>query len=444
MKRILLTLYAILASVLASAANVTIDGVKYYTRTDGTAYVNGYTADMPSDLEIPSVITYDGSEYSVTSIRYEAFYGCTGLTAVTIPSSVTYIGSSAFSGCVGLTLLTLEEGETTLSFDDSSSSDGAFNDCPIETIYLGRNFSHKSSYSSSYSPFKNKNSLKTLTIGDKVTSIGYEAFYGCTGLTSLTLEDGETTLSFDTSSNSGGGAFNSCPIETLYLGRNISYKSSPFKNISSLKTLTISNKVTSIGNYTFHGCAGLTVVNIPNSVTAIGSSAFSGCAGLTTVTIPNSVTAIESSVFSGCAGLTTVTIPNSVTAIGSSAFSGCAGLTLLTLEDGETTLSFDDSSSSDGAFNDCPIETLYLGRNISYYYSPFENKSSLNTLTISDKVTSIGNYAFQGCTGLTAVTIPNSVTSIGEFAFDGCTGLTSVTVPNSVTSIGNYAFKSCI
>ena len=65
------------------------------------------------------------------------------------------------------------------------------------------------------------------------------------------------------------------------------------------------------------------------------------------------------------------------------------------------------------------------------------------TLTIPNSVTSIGDYAFSGCSGLTSVTIPNSVTRIREYAFSGCSGLTSVTIPNSVTSIGQYTFKGC-
>jgi len=69
----------------------------------------------------------------------------------------------------------------------------------------------------------------------------------------------------------------------------------------------------------------------------------------------------------------------------------------------------------------------------------FGNKNSI----IPNGVTSIGNQAFNGCTGLTSITIPNSVTSIGNSAFRNCTGLTSITIPNSVTSIGNQAFQEC-
>ena len=70
----------------------------------------------------------------------------------------------------------------------------------------------------------------------------------------------------------------------------------------------------------------------------------------------------------------------------------------------------------------------------------FQNCTGLTSVEIPNSVTSISKYAFDGCSGLTSVEIPNSVTSIGESAFSGCSGLTSVTIPNSVTSIGEYAF----
>lgn len=71
-------------------------------------------------------------------------------------------------------------------------------------------------------------------------------------------------------------------------------------------------------------------------------------------------------------------------------------------------------------------------------------RSYVKSVSISDGVTSIGIYAFRGCSSLTSVTIPNSVTSTGNYAFYECTGLTSVTIPNSVTSIGDFAFSECI
>ena len=113
-----------------------------------------------------------------------------------------------------------------------------------------------------------------MTIPDSVTSIGVGAFYGCSGLTSVTIPNG----------------------------------------------------VTNIGSSVFCDCSGLTSVTIPDSVTSIGDSAFYNCCGLTSVTIPDSVTSIGDGAFYGCSGLTSVTIPDSVTSIGSEAFFGCANL----------------------------------------------------------------------------------------------------------------------
>ena len=168
------------------------------------------------------------------------------------------------------------------------------------------------------------------------------------------------------------------------------YSSVPwYSNKEYVKTVEISNGVTSIGNYAFNECSGLTSVTIPNSVTSIEDYAFVGCYKLTSVTIGNSVTGIGNFAFSECSGLTSVIIPNSVTSIGNYAFSDCSGLT---------------------------------------------------SVIIPNSVTSIGNSAFDHCFKLTSITIPNSVTSIGSGAFRDCSGLTSVTIPNSVTNIGNKAF----
>ena len=136
--------------------------------------------------------------------------------------------------------------------------------------------------------------LTSLTIPSGVTSIGIAAFQGCSGLTSLTIPSGVTSI--------GKYAFAGC---------------------SGLTSLTIPSGVTSIGNRAFYGCSGLTSLTIPSSVTSIGKGAFFGCSGLTSLTIPSSVTSIDNSAFYGCSGLTSMTIPSSVTSIGNSAFQGC-------------------------------------------------------------------------------------------------------------------------
>ena len=178
----------------------------------------------------------------------------------------------------------------------------------------------------------------------------------------------------------------------------------------------ITYNVTSIGFSAFSYSNNLTSVTIPNSVTSIGNDAFSGCTGLTSINIPNSVISIGDFAFTDCTGLTTLTIPGSVTSIGSAAFIFCSSLASICVENGNPNY---DSRDNCNAIIETATEAMIAG--------------CKNTV-IPNSVTSIGDYAFYGCTGLTSVDIPNSVTSIGDYAFAGCTGLTSVIIPNSVIS----------
>ena len=303
---------------------------------------------------------------------------------------------------------------------------------PASVFYEGVEYSVSSIGSE---VFKGR-SLTSVTIPNSVTSIGENAFQGCSGLTSVHISDiaAWCRISF------GSGYAN--PLNCahhLYLGD------------EEIKDLVIPNSVTCIERCAFWGCSGLTSVNIPSSVTSIGSSAFYGCSGLTAVhisdigawckisfvqssnplslarhlflngeevkdlEIPNSVTSIGSSAFYGCTGLTSVTIGNSVTSIGNGAFYNCSGLTSVNIGNGVTSI-------GSSAFSGC---------------------SGLTSLIFGSSLTSIGNNAFCECSGLTSVIFPNSVTDIGCEAFRGCSGLTSVTIPNSVTLIRDYSFGWC-
>ena len=161
-----------------------------------------------------------------------------------------------------------------------------------------------------------------------------------------------------------------------------------------------------------------------------------------------SVTSIGDDAFYYCPGLTSITIPNSVTSIGEGSFDGCSGLTSMIVEPGNTKY---DSRDNCNAIIETASNTLIAGckntvipnsvTSIGWY--AFYGCTGLTSITIPNSVTSIGNGAFFGCSGLTSITIPNSVTSIGIQAFQSCSGLTSVTIPNSVTRIGDIAFMDC-
>ena len=185
----------------------------------------------------------------------------------------------------------------------------------------------------------------------------------------------------------------------------------------------------------FSGCTGLTSVTIGNSVTSIGTNAFVGCTGLTSVTIGNSVTSIGDGAFFCCDGLTSVTIGNSVTSIGNSAFYGCTGIKELTISDSENSLSVGSN-----AFYKCPLETVYMGCNVSG--TPLSGKTTLTALTIGNKVSTVNSNAFSGCTGLSTAQIGDNVTSVGSQAFPTTTSLFVNRGTTSLLALWNASYKT--
>jgi len=208
-----------------------------------------------------------------------------------------------------------------------------------------------------------------------------------------------------------------------------------------------------VTQYTFYNCTNLTSVVLTKGQTGVGASYIFGDYQYTpwyqnrsneiSVTIEEGVTSIGYSAFSDCSGLTSLTIPDSVTSIGDYAFSGCSGLTSLTMPiDIKVTTSFYDCTNLTSVV--LTKGQTGVGASYSYQYTPWhQSRSNEISVTIEEGITSIGDYAFSGCSGLTSVIIPDSVTSIGYSAFSGCSGLTSVTIPDSVTSIGYSAFSGC-
>lgn len=256
----------------------------------------------------------------------------------------------------------------------------------------------------------------------RVTSIAYQAFSGRTGLTSVTIPSSVTSIGTQTFSGCRGLTSVNIPNSVTSIG------TQAFPGCTSLTSVTIPNSVTSIGNWAFDGCTSLTslVFNATNC-TSIGGGdyySFTNCP-ISSVTFGSTVQIIPDYLLSGCTGLTSVTIPNSVTSIGDNAFSGCTGLTSIVVANGNRVY---DSRNNCNAIIETNTNTLHTG--------------CQNTI-IPTSVTSIGDFAFCGCSSLTSVTIPNSVTAIGFQAFSGCLRLTSVSLGEGVVNIGSQAFKDC-
>jgi len=220
-----------------------------------------------------------------------------------------------------------------------------------------------------------------------------------------------------------------------------------FFNCSVLTTINIPDSVTSIAGRAFDSCTNLTSITIPDGVTSIGSGAFWGCSSLPSITIPDSVTSIGNNAFDSCTSLTSITIPDSITHIGAEAFAGTPtvfteveNINFLLGREGKRAYLIDGSQAS-GAID---LPTMVGGAEVLLISdSAFFNCTVLTSITIPVGVTSIGDGVFSACTNLTSITIPDGVTSIGGGAFDGCTSLPSITIGNDVTSIGEDAFRNC-
>ena len=273
----LLLLVVLLSWSIAIAASDFDDGILKYTITSPEnleVKCDGFTDAHKNDesVVIPETVKYNKKNYTVVLIRNLAFWNCSGLTSINIPSSVTSIGDNAFQYCSSLTSINIPSSVTSIG-------DNAFGYC---------------------------SSLTSINIPSSVTSIGDNAFQYCSSLTSINIPSSVTSI--------GDNAFGYCrrltsiniPSSVTSIGDNA------FEKCSSLTSLVIPSSIYSIPDYAFYDCTKLISIKFPLEIKSIGNSAFQGCTSLESVKLPNSIESLGSEAFAGCLSLTSITLPSNI------------------------------------------------------------------------------------------------------------------------------------
>lgn len=389
MKQIKLLLTLLISLVMGTNAWAAVGDTFTVNTTEGVAVTY-------------KVLTEDGTTGTVQIGNGSSAAIATTTTAITIPATVTNgditynvteIANAAFNGCTSLSALTIEDSDETLTMGygqsvTSGTGKGLFKDCPLTTVYVGRDLSYDTATKQGFSPFAQITTISTFTFGNNVTKIGAQFLRGCSGITEIVV-----------------------PAQVQSIGK------SAFLQCTSLTNVTLPNGLTSISSYAFYGCTSLSSIDIPSGVTMIDEYMFYQCSSLSSVTLPSGLSTIGTYAFYGCAKLTSIEIPAGVTTIPERAFYNCTSLAAVSLPVGLTTI-------DQNAFYGC---------------------TALTSVQIPDAVTTIENNAFGSCSSLATVTISenSSLTTIGSSAFNGYNKLASIYLPPTVTSIGNQAFRLC-
>ena len=482
-------------------------GLAFESNKDGESYsVVGIGTFDGTDLKIPNV-NFDTKP--VTGIKSNAFENCGSLTSVIIPDSVTSIGEGAFKGCSSLESMVIPFVGAKAGVTSSDT-----HQYPFGYIFGASNYDGSVATEQEYYDESTTTTfMETYYIPSSLTSVTvtggnilHGAFYGCRGLTSITIPDSETTTSigdfafFECSdlqnviipgniTSIGEGAFGGCTkIINLIIHDNItSIGYAAFAYCTGLSNITVDENnpqfmsinnciidkksreiilgcktsviptdgsVISIGNAAFGGCTELINIIIPDNIINIGLAAFAECTGLKNITIPDGVQ-IGDLAFAECTGLTSITIPDSVAQFGSSVFEGCVSLTKITGRvDRVVAISNECGSKS--------FEIEITG-NMNIEANAFAGRTELTGVTIGNDVERLETGAFQGCTNISKITgradrvvaISNECGSksfeieitgninVEANAFAGCTELTGVTIGNEVERLGTGAFQGC-
>lgn len=367
---------------------------------------------------------------SLQTLKKGALQSLDKLNKITIPENVKAIESGCFINDTNLSTVIFEDSDNDI-FIGSGQYDynPMFKGCPLQEVYIGRDLKSNTTSSNtgySVSPFQNQTGLTSVRIGEGVRILGSYLFDGCSSLTEINTPNSLEEI--------GDGIFEGCtslPIinniryadkcaicvidkeaETFVLSSDTRLISSDcFSNCNKMKSITIPSNLVFWGNRVFSGCSSLSEINIPEKVNKISEGMFFECENLVGIIIPSNVESIGEYAFDGCKSLKELVIPENVSGIYDNAFNGCKSLTKIKFDDSKNSIGLGASgyiTYSSSLFKDCPLEDVYMGRNIGLYHVnsqsndclPFYNKKTIKKLTIGSEVTSIWDYYFYGCIAL--------------------------------------------
>ena len=392
-------------------SHFTVDNM-HYTVTDfitNTVEIDAYMGEPEGVITIPTIVSYEGTKYIVTSIGDDTFNTYPKITEVILPEGLTRIGILAFNHCTALTEINI----------------------PNNVTIIDRN------------AFSNCTQLNKLRIGNNLETIGANAFDGCSALEEINiLATTPPTVASDAFTNVSRDIPVYVPQEsledykkTLWGVFNLKANESPIivDGLEYSITDTTARHMELIGYETMpEGTLDIpATVNYQGTdytVTAIGSSAFEGCYAIEQVNIPAGVTLIGSWAFDGCSSLAHINV-----AAGNTAFSSEEGV--LFNKDKTRLIMYPVAR---------PGETYTVPDGVTNILSnAFERCGTLVEVTLPASLTVISNHAFAKCAALSQIVIPDGVGTIGSGAFMNCFSLGRVIIGSGVTSIDSFTFMNC-
>lgn len=440
------------------------DGIWYKIGENNSVSITSCSSKLIEKVAIPKQVSFNGVEYSVTSIGNYAFSNCS-LESVTIPNSVKTIGERAFVECSSLTSAVIGSGVTTIG-------DYAFYGTNLKkTIWLTN--TPPSGYSKASGKVNYVSNDQFTSLSNTVKYQFLSSYFEVDGIRYVPVSPSEKTCDAidcvydESAANTKIGstvaykgvsmnvkniqpylAYNNKFIKSLAVDYDGELPNYAFTNCSNMQSATLGQKVSAIGSYAFQGCSSLEAIEIPDIITILNDYTFDGCSSLKEVKLGSQLKTINQYAFGGCSALTSIAIPSAVTNIYNCVFYNCTGLKTVNMADSESTLTF-GSNGSNPIFSSCPLDNVYIGRDINYStnsntgYSPFYRNTTLREVKITDKETEISENEFYGCTNLQKITIGDGVTTIGKRAFSGCSSLLYFAFGTQVANIGEEAFSDC-